>query len=251
MWLDNESRRERYIRLLSTKMRELQRKPTFAEMRADPMMPSPNDYAFYWGSFDEAVEEIWLKVRRQIAEEGGVCMAKTPKKWPHTADELLELAVAKCVEMGRMPSRRAWLRDQFLDYEEIVAVLGKGDWKRAELKIALAWDHRKGKAEEVVVEKVELPKNEPPGEEPSQEEIVVQQEVKEQIEIKHRRKRYSLEELKAGMTRVQEHFQITDMPTQVQISQAAREIGTPSYATFLHGLGPKRGWNEVLNPSDD
>lgn len=276
MWLDNETRRERYARLLSMKMQELRRKPTFAEMKNDSRMPSPNDYAFYWRSFDEAVEEIWSKVRRQFAEEGGDFMAKTQKEWPHAANELLDLAVAKCVEVGRMPSRRAWMRDQYLDFEEIVAVLGKGDWGRAELKIALAWDLQKRKTEEKVAEKTAespaLPKEEvveaaeqrevqeqmekieeqvKTVEEPTQEsaKVAEEQSVAQEAPTKvtgRRGKRYSREELKIGMVKVQDYFGITTIPTQGQINQAAREIGTPCYTAFLRGFGPKSDWETVM-----
>lgn len=266
MWLSEETRRQRYTRLLLTKMQELQREPTPAEMRSDPRMPDPNDYAFYWRSFSEAVKEIGLQAKRQFAEKGGEFMAKTKKEWPHTASELLDLAVAKCMEMDRMPSRRAWMRDQFLDFEELVEVLGKGDWRRAEMKIALAWDNRKGRAEKAAEQKAEKqevakqPVKTVEVVEPPKGEMVQQQEEKEQMEnaveqqapVKatedggRRGKRYSLEELKVNMVRIQEHFGITMIPSQVQINQAAREIGTPSYTAFVHGFGPKPGWAAVM-----
>lgn len=55
---DPGKRGELYNALLS-KIEELGRKPTFKEVEEDQNMPKPNDYAYYFGSFTEATEEVW------------------------------------------------------------------------------------------------------------------------------------------------------------------------------------------------
>ena len=44
---------------LLRKTEELNRKPTYSEVLLDPGMEHPNNYAYYYGSFDDAVNEIW------------------------------------------------------------------------------------------------------------------------------------------------------------------------------------------------
>lgn len=242
MWLDQETRRERYARLLVAKMCELQRRPTNDEVKQDPSMPQPNDYAFYWGSFEQAVNDLWSKVRLHVIGEGGVNMAKQkPKAWLHTPDELLELAVQKCIEAGKVPNRCSWTHDSFLKFEEIVAVLGKGDWNRALMKITLAYNQRSGAGvNQEVVAMAESVK-----EEKLQNEPVTLPQMATKA-VSNRGKRYTLEELKLSMAQIQELFGISGVPTQMQINEAAHKIATPCYATFLRVFGPKRGWGAVL-----
>lgn len=245
--------RESYVQIMMKKMYELQRKPTFNEVKEDQRMPHPNGYAFYWRSFDEAVEVIWAKtdlhkkelLTVHMARKGGVVMAKAkPKVWPHTTEELLELAVQRCNERGKMLNRRCLTHDNFLNFEEVVAVLGKGDWNRAVLKIQFAWDQQKKQQAEA---KAEAKK--PAVQEPVPSEVAVQETVAEvRPSTKKSRKgmRYTLDDLRAAMSSIQAHFQITGMPTQNQINQAAREIGTPTYVTFAKAFGPKSEWATKL-----
>ena len=69
---DPGKRGELYDALLA-KIKELGRKPTFAEVKEDQNMPHPNDYAYYFGSFTEAAEEVWkgynLKKRQSPKKE--------------------------------------------------------------------------------------------------------------------------------------------------------------------------------------
>lgn len=66
-------------------------------------------------------------------------MAKKQRGPTHTYDELLKLAVGKCIETGGMPSRRSWTHDNFINFDELRQVLGGGDWNRAEKVIREAY----------------------------------------------------------------------------------------------------------------
>ena len=44
---------------LMRKTEELDAKPTFKQVRDDPAMSDPNDYAYHFRSFSDAVDEVW------------------------------------------------------------------------------------------------------------------------------------------------------------------------------------------------
>ena len=285
-------------------------------------------------------------------------MAKSkPKVWPHTREELLDMAVKRCFEAEKMPSRRAWTHDSFFDFEELVVVLGKGSWERAESEIQRAWDKARGVEPTKVPEKVAEKVTEKPAESPIEVEPeakpahkpkilheedlmrqlvakaremqavptaeavendpnmadpanyayywrtfdqaarlaatragvikpfalyamqakpkVVEKAVEEvkAVEVKaemipttgveaevvqpaievqkassdsRKGKRYTMEALRAAMRQIQEYFQITELPSQEQINQAAKELGTPSYTAFFKRLGAKSEWRKAL-----
>ncbi len=70
MWQSDERplAKSRDMDLLVKKTLELGRKPTFREVEDDPKLPNANNYAFYYGSFAEAVDVAWAMVRRKRAE---------------------------------------------------------------------------------------------------------------------------------------------------------------------------------------
>ena len=53
-----KSKEELYNDLMR-KTEELGRRPTFADVRDDPNMDNPNDYAYHFRSFTDAVDEVW------------------------------------------------------------------------------------------------------------------------------------------------------------------------------------------------
>ena len=59
MFAPNSKKREYLSNCLLKKMNELGRRPTYDEVKADENMPEPNDYAYYFRSFSEAVDEVW------------------------------------------------------------------------------------------------------------------------------------------------------------------------------------------------
>ncbi|MDO5480695.1 MAG: hypothetical protein Q4F58_03450 [Candidatus Saccharibacteria bacterium] len=44
---------------LLKKTEELGREPTYSDVLLDERMPHPNDYAYDYGSFSDAVKEVW------------------------------------------------------------------------------------------------------------------------------------------------------------------------------------------------
>lgn len=59
MFAKDQGRREELYDLLLNKITSLGRKPSFTEVKEDPNMPDPNDFAYYYGSFSSAAEEVW------------------------------------------------------------------------------------------------------------------------------------------------------------------------------------------------
>ena len=59
MFAKDPGRRGELYNALLAKIEQLGRKPTFAEVKEDQNMPEPNDYAYYFGSFTKAADEVW------------------------------------------------------------------------------------------------------------------------------------------------------------------------------------------------
>lgn len=150
-----ESKRERYMRLLCEKTRELGRKVTSAEVAADSRLPAPNDYAFYMRSFDEAAEAAWRTVQCESqgsklssvvkdnvssAIKAEVVETEEPAP-PEIYQAVLERALAVCEELGYVPHKIQVWRKRF-DSGKLVQVLGKKDWNRALRVVQDAWDER-------------------------------------------------------------------------------------------------------------
>lgn len=53
-----KNKEELYEELMK-KAEELDRRPTFADVRDDPNMSNPNDFAYHFRSFTDAVDEVW------------------------------------------------------------------------------------------------------------------------------------------------------------------------------------------------
>lgn len=63
-----KERKEQYNDLMR-KTKEFGRKPSFTEVRDDPTMDNPNDYAFHFRSFTDAVNEVWQAYSFHQTEE--------------------------------------------------------------------------------------------------------------------------------------------------------------------------------------
>lgn len=61
MFMQNSSRKEELFNSLLDKINQLGREPSFSEVKDDPKMPDPNDYAYFFASFTDAVKEAWGK----------------------------------------------------------------------------------------------------------------------------------------------------------------------------------------------
>lgn len=57
--MENGKTREGMYNSLLRKIAELGREPSFEEVKMDISMPDPNDYAYYFGSFSNALHEAW------------------------------------------------------------------------------------------------------------------------------------------------------------------------------------------------
>lgn len=214
------------------KMAELKRKPTRDEILQDSRMPKEGDFAFYWSSLDKAIDEIWSKYVIQ-SNAKPVVRLKTP-------DEKAQVAAKMREERSRALEKEAESNEaaQAVRPEEVVEKTTGGSDRANEVTEGV---NDLSQAEEAIGV-VEIPNQ-------AEDEAQKTKLLEDVAEIKARRwgTRYSLEDLKAAIVLIQNYFKITDIPSQIQINQAARELGTPSYGTFLHGLGPKRGWKQILD----
>ena len=61
MFIQSSNRKDELLDSLLSKINELGRKPSFDEVKNDPNMPNPNDYAYFFTSFTDAVKEAWGK----------------------------------------------------------------------------------------------------------------------------------------------------------------------------------------------
>lgn len=150
-----ESKRERYMRLLCEKTRELGRKVTSAEVAADSRLPAPNDYAFYMRSFDEAAEDAWLTVQREMrasnspvaavssapSESEAKVVVTEESATPEMYQAVLEQALALCESLQRVPRKSAVWRAK-INLGQMTRVLGKNDFQRALRVVQNAWDER-------------------------------------------------------------------------------------------------------------
>ena len=252
-------------------MHKLQRKPTFDEVREDRNMPNPNDYAFYWRSFGEAVDAIWsmsglcikkLAIPRMIIKKGGEDVAKkTSKEWPHTEAELLELAVGTCKEKGRMPKRRAWTHGNYcFSFQELIDVLGGGNEKVAFAKIEETWLSPQESAEgqqlasktakvEVQAEKPSTVRSVPQPEVTKSDLSALQTNPTAVVKRPRGRAKIVPEVLLEVLVKMQRELNLGDkLPTADCLRRYHEEHPDicPSCATFYNRLGKVTTWREQL-----
>lgn len=170
------------------------------------------------------------------------------RQWEHTPAEILQQLVSLSQMKGRVISRRAVRKDPFLDYEEVIALLGKdGGWPAVEAKIREQLgllepkkeiteepveDAVSGPEEEnvFVVESVSVPEPEP---------------VSEVVPIERKKKTYTKDELVGILRQMQEY--LGRMPKVADFAKLKSEgWEIPTYATFVRHLGEKSGWEELL-----
>lgn len=97
---------------------ELGRVPTFEDVFHYPKTPHPNTYAFYFGSFDRAIEQVagrWRigkwekKPNEQDLEEAKGEDEMKRKKW--TKGEIITLVIRKETELGHFPTLKDFQND--------------------------------------------------------------------------------------------------------------------------------------------
>ena len=232
MWLNHQSRRERCAELLLLKMRELKRKPTAAEMRDDSRMPDPNDYAFYWRSFDEAVDTIWLQadvqtekraVVRNFAKMGGIKMAKTKQEW---LDWLLESGG------GELPNYVVFKREHPSEAAEVLKLFGT--WHGVEL---MSQNQEKGaQSSERVIP-------------PERDQPLQKAEQQKKAQVKSKVVAPIITEVEAAqmVVRVYEYLHLEGrLPSQNEINAYNRQYHGISYGVLLDRLGPKDEWAQKV-----
>lgn len=115
---------------LLKKIEELGRKPTFQEVKQDPAMADPNEYAYHYRSFSDAVDQVWqaysfrktekeararTEERRTVRPQAKkpVAMMASPKgtvpksKWqpsPERIEELRQFYLDYFIENDTMPT---------------------------------------------------------------------------------------------------------------------------------------------------
>lgn len=222
--------RQTCTKLMMNKMRELQRKPTFMEIEQDSQMPKPNDYAFYWGSFDRAVDEIWLKVNLRQDNKPIVCKKIFSSKNQPASNGVRKAQKCDKPVSARMPTCSAVNVRKVQKCDKSAVQLGP-----------------MAQVQSSVVQQV-------PSKLAVRSKKIVQTQSEEATSglkpnqgRRGRKPSYTREDLKAAIVIIQNYFKITVIPNQMQINRAAREIKTPAYKTFLSRLGPKNGWHQILD----
>ncbi|GEM_PF-3313134 len=112
-WLPEEARE--MLDALVAFMKRLGRDPTFMEAKAEPSLPEPNDYAYYFGSFTEAVKDAHRKAfvckdRPKIAKATSVIRIFTEEeeelmsRRAITDEEYVVSALRLQKELGHFPN---------------------------------------------------------------------------------------------------------------------------------------------------
>lgn len=186
---------------------------------------------------------------------------KALKEWPHTEEELLEMAVNKCREKNGMPKRRAWTHDKFIPLQELVDVLGKGNEQKAMARIEKAWLNSQESADvqsatsepvkaDVQTDKVDATYVAPQPEVDEGDPSALQTgKTPARVKRSRGRAKITSEALFEAIIRVQRELNLGDkLPTAERLKQYHEEHPDicPSLATFYNRLGRVATWREQL-----
>lgn len=72
--------RDELFEKLLRKTEEAGHQLTSSEFKQDPTMPHPNEYAFHYGSFENAAREAYSKVRSKSAKKIAIKKAIKPEQ---------------------------------------------------------------------------------------------------------------------------------------------------------------------------
>lgn len=129
-----ESLKNSLFEKLMQKTKELGRRVSFSEMQEDPAMPNPNQYAFYYGSFDEASKMAELKMKlagkAELKEGGDLGVSK--KKQNGLGEERTKVILSEITDMyiaadGRMPSQRDIKKSRYISEKEVDTLRRSGE----------------------------------------------------------------------------------------------------------------------------
>lgn len=243
--------RQQLFDILVKKTKELGREVTFQEMEEDPGMPSPNDYAFYYGSFSNATKVAYNYVLNggntkpsevlQGINQTSRTRTKSklsPKRETAIIEEFVDMYIAAD---GEMPSSRKIKKNPFISEEEVeiarkIGLINERVIRRlAEEKTGRKFmnqhERRLARQKETISAK--------------KEERTMNKNVEEKADMsKKRRKRWSAQEVaKAVMLYYTEHKKL---PPTRRYDSTEKEFGLPSYIVIRRELGNNRDkWLDV------
>lgn len=128
-----KSLRDELFEKLMQKTKELGRRVSFSEMRDDPSMPEPNQFAFYFGSFANAAERAfseYVSAEENTKNGGDVTMPK--RKRNPLSEELTKQIVSEIVDMyiaadGKMPGKREIKKNSYISEKQVVILRQAGE----------------------------------------------------------------------------------------------------------------------------
>lgn len=128
-----KSLRDELFEKLMQKTKELGRRVSFSEMRDDPSMPDPNQFAFYYGSFANAAERAfseYVSAEKNTKNGGDVTMSK--RKRNPLSEELTKQIVSEIVDMyiaadGKMPGKREIKKNPYISEKQVVILQQAGE----------------------------------------------------------------------------------------------------------------------------
>ena len=112
-----KTKKELYDALMK-KTEELDQMPSFEQVRLDLNMPDPNEYAYFFGSFTNAVGEVWQAYthsRTMFTKKEGVIQAKRPTKRPAATISSATM-IPKKPKWQMKPERVEEIRNFYLNY---------------------------------------------------------------------------------------------------------------------------------------
>ena len=128
-----KSLKDELFEKLVQKTKELGRRVSFSEMRDDPSMPEPNQFAFYFGSFANAAEKAFGEYvsAEKIQKNGGDVMMSKRKRNP-LSEELTKQIVSEIVDMyiaadGKMPGKREIKKNPYISEKQVVILRQAGE----------------------------------------------------------------------------------------------------------------------------
>lgn len=132
-WSELKSLRDELFEKLMQKTKELGRRVSFSEMRDDPSMPEPNQFAFYFGSFANAAERAfseYVSAEKNTKNGGDVAMSK--RKQNPLSEELTKQIVSEIVDMyiaadGKMPGKREIKKNPYISEKQVVILRQAGE----------------------------------------------------------------------------------------------------------------------------
>lgn len=160
-------------------------------------------------------------------------------------DEVMSSVMEVCEEGGRVLSERALKKSQWLDYEEVVAVIGKGSPRLAMDKINQQWNELHPKTKESQKLRQQTDEKNPGRQSGLWSEEVAPEPIKKRIRLK-----MTIEDLYRVVCEIREHYglEADQYPSDAQIKAYSKEHRDrcPSHSTFYNRLGPRGMWAKAF-----